>query len=102
MIIYNVTINIDDSVHEEWLNYMKELHIPDVMRTGCFDDYKMSRILNRQEDETGFSYAIQYRCTSMEKYEVYREKFAPALQQDVHNKFAGKFVAFRTLLEEIF
>ncbi|MGQ3086877.1 DUF4286 family protein, partial [Flavobacterium sp.] len=30
MIIYNVTINIDDSVHDKWLTWMMEKHIPEV------------------------------------------------------------------------
>jgi len=36
MIIYSVTVNIDDSVHDEWVTWMKEVHIPDVMATGYF------------------------------------------------------------------
>ena len=34
MYIYNVTTNIDESVHDEWLHWMKEIHIPDVLATG--------------------------------------------------------------------
>ena len=33
MIIYNVTINIDASIHDEWLAWIKE-HIPQVLATG--------------------------------------------------------------------
>ena len=37
MIIYNVTVSlVDQTIHEEWLNWMKTKHIPDVMNTGCF------------------------------------------------------------------
>ena len=36
MYIYNVTVNVSDDVHIEWLKWMKETHIPDVMKTGCF------------------------------------------------------------------
>lgn len=101
MIIYNVTVNIDLSVHDLWLTYMKESHIPDVMKTGCFVDYKISRILSKQEDESGETYAIQYRCKSMSEYNEYTEKHAPTLQKEHSAKFQGKFVAFRTLLEEV-
>ena len=101
MIIYNVTINVEDSVGESWLDYMKNEHIPDVMKTNCFVDYKFSKILTRHDGETGTTYAVQYRCDSMAKLEEYQEKFAPALQKDHTEKYRDKFVAFRTLLEEV-
>lgn len=33
MIVYSVTVNIDSSIHEDWLAWMKSKHIPDVMAT---------------------------------------------------------------------
>ena len=98
-IIYNVTVNIDDSVHDEWLRWMKEKHIPDVMNTGCFLENKICRIL--VNEESGTSYSIQYTCESMEKLNEYRQKHAPRLQKEHSERYRDKFVAFRTLLEII-
>ena len=100
MIIYNVTININHDAHDEWLKWMKEVHIPDVLRTGLFVESKMLRLLG-DEDSGGTTYAIQYSCSNMENYERYRTEFAPALQKEVNDKFRDKFVAFRTLLETV-
>ena len=36
MIIYNVTVNVDEDVLSQWLRWMSENHIPDVMKTGLF------------------------------------------------------------------
>lgn len=99
MIIYNVTVNIDEDVAVEWLHWMKEVHIPDVMKTGMFLDHRFCRVL--AEEAGGFTYAIQYSCKDMETYEKYRDEFAPALQQETAKKYGGKFVAFRTLLEVV-
>jgi hypothetical protein len=101
MIIYNVTINLEDSIHQEWLDWMQEKHLAEVMATGMFSSYKMLKLLSRQEDETGTTYAIQYSSKSMADYERYQAEFAPALQADGMAKFGGKFIAFRTLLEEV-
>jgi len=30
MILYNVTVSIDPEIAEEWLTWMREVHIPDV------------------------------------------------------------------------
>lgn len=100
MIIYNVTINIDNSVHDEWLEWMKTVHIPDVMSTGMFIENRIYKVL-ADENSGGTTYSIQYDCKSMEDYENYRDIFSSALQTQTHNKFGDKFVAFRTLLEVI-
>ena len=108
MIIYNVTINIEDSVHEEWLEWMKTIHIPEVMSTGLFSGNKILKVLGSFEkageisrDPDGTTYSIQYLCDSMKEYEHYHSAFAPALQAKHTEKYKGKFVAFRTLLEII-
>lgn len=100
MIIYNVTVNIEESVQQEWLAWMKKTHIPEVINTGMFVSAKMSKVLV-EEQMGGITYSIQYSCESKAKLDEYREKFAPQLQQEHTKKFQGKFVAFRTLLEVI-
>ena len=96
MIIYNVTVVIDEDISEEWLNWMQKKHIPDVMATGKFIDGKLSRIL--AEEEGGKSYSVQFLCPDMETYEAYQKEDAPVLQKEHADRYAGKFVAFRTLL----
>ena len=60
----------------------------------------MSKVL--VEEQMGrVTYSIQYTCESQEKLDVYNQDFAPALQAEHNNKFQGKFVAFRTLMEVI-
>ena len=100
MIIYNVTVNIEESVQQEWLAWMKKTHIPEVINTGIFVSAKMSKVLV-EEQMGGITYSIQYSCESKAKLDEYQEKFAPQLQQEHTKKFQGKFVAFRTLLEVI-
>jgi hypothetical protein len=101
MIIYNVTLNIEDDAHDAWLKWMKETHIPMVMETGMFVEYTFSKLLSRQEDETGSTYVIQYMANTMDDYEKYQAEFAPALQAETRKYFDGKFVAFRTLMERV-
>ena len=99
MIIYNVTINVDDSIHDEWLKWSKEIHIPEVLKTGMFIECRLCKVLS--SEESGATYSFQYSCEGMEKYEKYIREFATALRAEVSEKFGDKFVAFRTLLEVI-
>lgn len=97
MILYNVTVSIDDSVHEDWLSWMRTVHIPDVMNTGLFIESRISRI--HAEEQGGLSYAITYVANSMDDMERYQMEYAPRLQQEHSARYAGKFAAFRTFLE---
>ena len=99
MIVYNVTVKVEHSVHDDWMQWMKETHIPDVMKTGIFEDNKVMKVLVDEED--GATYSIQYRVESWEKLDDYQKNHAPALQQQHTKRYEGKFVAFRTLLEEM-
>ncbi len=100
MIIYNVTVNIDQTVQKEWLDWMNATHIPAVLNTGLFTAAKLTRVLV-EEQMGGLTYSIQYTCENKAKLEQYNANFAPALQKEHSNKFEGKFVAFRTILEVV-
>tara|TARA_B110000046_G_scaffold173759_1_gene196673 strand:+ start:24015 stop:24320 length:306 start_codon:yes stop_codon:yes gene_type:complete len=99
MIVYSVTVNIDNSIHKDWLAWIKNKHIPDVMATGYFSEHRMLKVISRQDDEEGISYNIQYTCASMADLHQYQVQKAPALQKEHQNRYEGKFAAFRTLLE---
>ena len=99
MVIYNVTINIDDSVHDEWLTWIKE-HIPQVLATGKFVDAKLTKVLVK-EDMGGTTYSVQYKAHSREALDAYYAEDAERLRGDGLKRFADKMLAFRTELEVI-
>jgi hypothetical protein len=97
MFIYNVTVNVAEAIHDEWLKWMREKHIPDVMRTGCFVDSQMVKVLFVQDE--GQTYSIQYKFSRMADIEKYQKEFATGLQAEHKHKFGDNYTAFRTLLE---
>ena len=99
MVIYNVTVKIDLEVHDDWLQWMQSVHIPEVLNTGYFTEYRLCKVLPEEED--GITYSIQYSCHNMETLERYQQEFAPRLQQEHTERYKDKFVAFRTLLEVV-
>lgn len=101
MILYNVTVNIDTDVEEDWIEWMKETHIPEVMGTGFFTEHRMMKMLSEAQDETGSTYAIQYMAESLDQLETYLNKAAPKLQKASIIRYGTKMAAFRTVLEEV-
>ena len=98
MILYNVTIKIDPEIKEEWLAWMKGKHIPDVMATGHFINYRLCRLLEQGEEE-GETFVIQYECESLHKYNHYILHHAPSLRDEHNLLFKEHFIAFRTVME---
>lgn len=98
MILYNVTVNIDPDIHEEWLSWMKQVHIPEVMSCGLFTESRIMRVLSTEAGE-GFTYSIQYHLESMDEFHEYELLHAEALRKKHRERYKDKFVAFRTLLE---
>ena len=95
MIIYNVTVNVDDSIHKDWLKWMQEIHVPEVLATGKFTKALMSQVMVK-EDLGGVTYSIQYTCDSSELLLKYYQEDAQRLRDAVFKKFGNKFGAFRT------
>ena len=99
MYIYNVTVNVDDAIHDEWLVWIKE-HIPQVLGTGKFEKATLTKVLI-EEEMGGQTYSIQYRSYSREALDAYYRDDADKLRQDGLTRFAGKSLAFRTELQII-
>lgn len=99
MIIYNVTINVDDSIHYDWLFWIKP-HIKDVLATGKFISAKMTKVLV-EEKMDGTNYSVQFTAKSREDLEAYYAEDAPRLREESIAKFGSKMLAFRTELQLI-
>jgi len=100
MIIYNVTINIHESVHDQWMQWMQEKHIQDVLNTGKFTSARMVKVLV-EEEMGGVTYSIQYTTDSKDTLQRYYEEDAPRLREEGLRLFGDKMLAFRTELELI-
>ncbi len=97
MIIYNVTMKVANEIAIEWVRWMKEEHMPGLLRTGLFIESRLCRILEQDESD-GITYAAMYMCDSLEDYHEYIRNHAPAMREKGQNKFGDQFVAFRTVM----
>ncbi|HSI68886.1 MAG TPA: DUF4286 family protein [Gillisia sp.] len=99
MYIYNVTTNIQEDIHDEWVEWMKSEHIPEMLQTKKFTKALMSRVMV-EEPMGGITYSVQYTCINKDILQKYYEEDA----QDLRSRskaFEGKFVVFRTELEVV-
>ncbi|MGG9970645.1 DUF4286 family protein [Ferruginibacter sp. SUN002] len=100
MIIYNVTIKVHESIHQSWLKWIKEEHIPQVIATGCFTHAVILQLLEVDTSE-GPTYAIQYHAESKSLYNNYIENHASIMRQKSFDKWGDKFIAFRSVMQVV-
>jgi len=100
MIIYNVTIKIEWPIAEDWLQWMQDVHIPEILGTGCFEKHQLVRIL--QVDETdGPTYAAQYYAPSLTKYDYYLKNYATSFAETVNKRWGDRYLDFQTLMQTV-
>jgi hypothetical protein len=98
MIIYNVTTKVHNSIADEWLQWVKDVHVKDILNTGCFNDYKIVQLLETDETE-GPTYAVQYHTESKALYNRYIEKFSAEMRNTAFAKWGDKFLSFRSVMQ---
>lgn len=100
MTVYNVTIKITEAIHDDWLQWLKEEHVPEVIQTGCFTHATILRLLE-VDDTEGPTYTVQYFAESKSLYNNYIEKHAPVLRQKSFEKWGDQFIAFRSVMQVV-
>ena len=92
MITYQVKINIDPTVEEEWLKWMKTVHVPDVIATGLVRSFQIL-----QPESVDQIYVFHYQFDSKADFEIYKKDFAPELKEDVIKRYPDLFTGEREI-----
>lgn len=100
MIIFNVTTNIHESAHDQWLKWMQEKHIPEILATEKFSSARIVKVLV-EEEMGGITYSVQYTTDSKDTLEKYYLEDQPRFDREALELFADKMLSFRTELEVI-
>ncbi len=99
MILYNITFNIDTDIESEWILWLKEYYLVEIMKTGYFDRYKVYRLLGREEDQS-INYAVQFFTTTLENLNAFLSDKAPEFTRILQEKFGHRHAAFMTVLQD--
>jgi len=98
MFVYNVTIKVAHPIAQDWLHWLQQEHISEMIATGCFSQATTLQLVENT-DEEGITYAVQYQAASRADYDRYMAEFAPAMRQKGLEKWGDNFIAFRTLMK---
>lgn len=98
MIIYNITTKVHKSIAAEWLQWLKNIHVKEVMESDCFTEFKIVKLLEIDETD-GPTFAVQFAAQSKGLYNRYIEKFAGEMRKRSFDKWGDKFISIRTVMQ---
>lgn len=101
MYLYSITINIDDDVHQEWLEWMRTVFVPALFDTKLFVKKNFLRMMNEEKTDGTMTYSLQLFMANLEDYQRYEEVYCYDHQVMMYSKYNNKIVEFRTLLKLI-
>lgn len=95
MLIYEVTLEVDAELAEEYLQWLHE-HVAEMLSLDCFESAKILRDCERPA-----SFCVQYHLGGSADLRRYLDKYAPAMRAQGEARFGGRFRASRRILEPI-
>ena len=98
MLIYNITIKIEWAIQPDWLQWMQEIYITALMKTGCFTHHQLARLLEIDEEE-GPTYALQLYASNRKNYNDYMQVHLPQMEKMSYEKWGSRVLLFSTLMQ---
>lgn len=100
MIIYNVTSKVSNPVTELWLQWMKDVHIPQMKETGCFTNAIILHLIEA-DDTDGKTFAVQFHSESRGLYNRYINTFADGMRKKSVEKWGEQVISFRSVMQVV-
>jgi hypothetical protein len=100
MILFSLTVNIDNEIQEEWLEWMKQSFIPNLWLTGFFVEKRFLKLLN-EEEGNGTTYSLQLTLENLKVLRDFEENHLHDFRKMLYGKYTGRLVDFYTVLEKV-
>ncbi|WP_008586041.1 DUF4286 family protein [Niabella soli] len=98
--IWNVTTKVAPEIHENWLDWLRKVHIPAYLATGCFYDALILKLFEQDGDD-GFTYAVQFYARSIEDYKTFASRHYSALHREMMTTWGTDCYGFESALEVV-
>jgi hypothetical protein len=96
-IIYNVTVGVSKEIKDQWLQYLREIHIPRMLKTGMFTSARLLRV--HAFEQEALTYSVQYLAESRALFEEYQKEYASVIDEGYNASFRQSAPCFTTVLE---
>lgn len=100
MLIFNTTFLVSDTAHTQWLKWVREQHIPFMMKSGTFTQPQIAKVFSN-ESQDGTSYSVQLQVQDLQALENWHIQYAKIFEQKFAETFGSEVIFFATILEII-
>ena len=100
MIVYNISNKVELAIEADWVQWQQQEHIPAIMASGQFTDYKFYKLFKNEDDESA-TYIVQCFAPTIENYHHYIRNFAPQRRQEAFDKWGNRFIAFHSIMQVV-
>ena len=101
MYTYSLTVSLEPTAEQEWLDFMMNVHIPAIEDSGYFDDIQLTKIEEPVQEEGAVAYNLLCRAATLEHLKLYMSKEAPTIHSRHDTRFAQRFHAVDALLKSV-
>jgi hypothetical protein len=99
MIIYNITVLIEETIELEWLNYVQTEMIPTVLDTGFFKSGKLLQVTDSPNE--GLTYCLQFSTDNISLFQSYQNLYAQQIEGAHQLAFPNQLVTFSSTMKLI-
>lgn len=99
MFIYNITVLIDESIEQDWLNWIKPNFIETVLGTGFFQSCQLLQVTDSPNE--GLTYCLQFRTDAISSIQSYQSLYATQIERDHQLAFPNQLVTFSSTMKII-
>lgn len=98
MVIYEVNLDIQDAIADEYLSWLKQ-HVNDIIAFQGFDSYTIYKVEDNNTKNKKFT--VQYQVDSRESLQHYLDNHASVMRAEAVEKFGDQFSANRRIMQTI-
>ena len=100
MLIFNTTYLVSDDVHESWLEWIREQHIPFMLDSTYFSQPQVARVITSAKQD-GTSFSVQFHIQDMHTLKLWNKEYNSLFQENCSKQFGTEVIFFTTVLELI-
>lgn len=100
MIVFNTTFHVEESLKEDFIEYMLQKFIPASTKSGILTLPRFSQVFGSDADE-GVSFAMEFTVADVVALEKWNSQESNAVYAPLLERFKEKVAGFSTVMQTI-
>lgn len=94
---WNITYVIEPQYVDQWRHWMMKEHLPRLMSTGCFESYRLNKLIGLPDSEDP-TYSVQLVALNRSDLLRYQNQHQEEYDRLLYQHFKDQVVEFRTTM----